>query len=333
MRKNYEEMTQKYSTFGSKLLQHCDVLDSIQREYIWKPITVQLSLTSACGFRCSFCSVQNRPQGVNIPIKTVKKSLLDFKELGAKALEITGGGEPLLYEKVNEVIEFADTLKYDIGVISSYPEPKTKIQKRNLEIIKWLRVSLNGLDENLRPEHYNFHNIPKGKLAFSYIINDRTNNQVLNNIYELVQNYPEVKFVRIAGDCLSGKNLKRIKRKWGKKIERINQSGKFFVKEINNNYLPFKKFCGVGAVRPYCVEDGKIYICTSHVLKNRTYDKNYIIGDMNNVKEMYALMNIKRLIGEPPYDINVKKCFHCFYYNNNKILYEITRQIPDKNFA
>lgn len=42
---NNSKMTQMYSTFGDKLLQHTDVLSSIQNDKTFKPITVQLGLT------------------------------------------------------------------------------------------------------------------------------------------------------------------------------------------------------------------------------------------------------------------------------------------------
>lgn len=46
------DLTQKYSTWGDKLLQHADVLNSIQNDGVFKPITIQLAPTEGCDSDC-----------------------------------------------------------------------------------------------------------------------------------------------------------------------------------------------------------------------------------------------------------------------------------------
>ena len=97
MENKHKDLTQKYSTWGDKLLQHTDVLHSIQKDKIFKPITIQLSPTETCSSGCPFCSVAERPLKSYLPMVKIRKVLDDFKYLGAKSVEITGGGEPMLY--------------------------------------------------------------------------------------------------------------------------------------------------------------------------------------------------------------------------------------------
>jgi len=329
---SYEEQTQRYSTFGNKLLQHLDVLSKIQLNGQWRPITVQLSVTAACSSNCVFCSVKYRQKGLSLPLDLIKKGLKDFRDLGAKSVEITGGGEPLLYQNIKELIDYSYKLGFDIGIISNTNDIRKFISKAQAKKLTWYRVSLHKLDEGLKPSDYKFEVIPKGKLGFSYIINKKTTRGTIKQIVELIRKRPDVKFVRIAGDCLDKNNLLTIKDKWVPIIEEVNELGKFFIKEINGNYLPYPKFCGVGAIRPYCVENGNIYICTSHVLKFRRYDQRYIIGHLSDVKGMYRKINEHYCRTGRPYDIDISKCFHCFYYNNNKLLDTIVTKLPDKNF-
>lgn len=329
---SYEEQTQRYSTFGDKLLQHLNVLSRIQLKGQWRPITVQLSPTAACSSNCIFCSVKHRQKGLNLPFDLIKKGLKDFKDLGAKSVEITGGGEPLLYKNIKELIDFAYKLGFDIGIISNTAEVGKFISKSQAKKLTWYRVSLHKLDEGLTPSDYKLGVIPKGKLGFSYIINKKTTRETIKQIAEVVRRRPDAKFVRIAGDCLVGKNLLTIKDKWGPIIESVNEFGKFFIKEINENYFPYPRFCGIGAIRPYCVEDGNIYICNSHVLKSRRYDPSYIIGHLSDVKGMYRKINDHYRKTGRPYDVEISKCFHCFYYNNNKLLDTIVTELPDRNF-
>ena len=121
----HEILTQKYSTWGDKLLQHTDVLYSMQNDRIIKPITIQLAPIEACDSDCPFCSVAARPIKSYLPFAKIQQVLNDFKDLGAKSVELTGGGNPLLYRdrdsgaNINDVIEYANSLGYNIGIITN----------------------------------------------------------------------------------------------------------------------------------------------------------------------------------------------------------------------
>ena len=80
----HEELTQKFSTWGDKLLQHTDVLYSIQEKGEFKPVTIQLAPVEICDSDCPFCSVAGRPLKQYLPFEKIKKVLDDFRTLGAK---------------------------------------------------------------------------------------------------------------------------------------------------------------------------------------------------------------------------------------------------------
>lgn len=319
---------------GDKMLQHCEVLNSIQNKKKWKPVTFQLVPTAACDFNCSFCSVRNRDKTKSLPFKWIVKALKDFKKLGAKALEITGGGSPLLYPKINEIIGLAYKLGYDIGIISNSMNPAKYLSKESAEKLTWYRASLSAW-ENLPDEKikYDFSIIPHGRLSFSYIINAQTTKKTLENIAELVRKRPDVKFVRIAPDCLDKDLIRNFKKRWYGVIEEIDPQEKFFFKEISGNYTPYKDFCAVGMIRPYVCEDGNIYACSSFLLRNRRLEPEWIIGHILDVKGMYRRCN--KLFKEKgiPYEVPIDKCYHCLLCNNNKFLHTVVREMCDKNFA
>jgi 2-iminoacetate synthase ThiH len=89
-------LTETYTTQGLKLLQHTQVLCEIQQRGRFRPIQIQLAPTEACESDCPFCSVGNRPVRASIPVETIRVCLRDFADLGARALQITGGGNPLI---------------------------------------------------------------------------------------------------------------------------------------------------------------------------------------------------------------------------------------------
>lgn len=361
----HTKLTQAYSTWGDKLLQHADILYSIQANREFKPITVQLAPVEACDSDCPFCSVAGRPikQYMNWP--TLAQCLADFRSLGAKSLEITGGGNPLHFrdrksgEDINDVIRLAADLGYDIGIITN--SHNLGVLKRELyDAINWIRVSLIKLDEGKKPEDYDFNGFPERKLGFSYIIYETggmmdelsrtrrayegTSVVSIEKMARLVELHPEVKFVRIAGNCLIKGNNARIGEEYKPIIDRIDKWGKFFIKDIGLNDSPFNDGCYVGMIRPYVASDPEgdgylVYTCTSHVLNYRTYDRDYALCRVEDVVPTWRKLNEQFRRDGYPYEIKGNKgtnwcesCKFCYYSNNNQLLHTVANEMPDKNF-
>jgi len=360
----HKELTQKYSTWGDKLLQHTDVLHSIQYDKKFKPITIQLAPTEVCSSGCPFCSVAERPLKSYLPFVKIKKILEDFKTLGAKSLEITGGGEPLIYidketkDDINSIIEYAYQLKYDIGIITNTLK-LTKIKPENFDKLNWVRISLIKLDEGYNPEDYNFCNFPSEKLGLSYIIYEEdkgtgtrldkpykpTDNNTIKRIVKVIELNPNIKFVRIAGNCLIKGNNASIKEKFKTVIDEIDIHEKIFIKDIGYDDSPFDEGCYVGLIRPYVAPNPhgqgnyQVYICTSHVLNKRNYDLDYSLCDVDNIIPTWNKLNENYKNKNYPYEVKnncgkdwVDTCKYCYYKFNNKVLHTVAQEMPDKNF-
>lgn len=266
----------------------------------------------------------------------IEKGLREFKALGAKSIEITGGGNPLLYKdgtkNINDVIELAYDLGYEIGVITNTEKLSRHIKPENAEKLSWIRISLIKLDEGKNPEDYDFTGFPINKMGFSYIIYEGTTVESIEKIAKLVELNPEIKFVRIASDCLTEESL-TIKEDWGNIVKALDTHEKFFIKEINDTFHAYQGGCWVGMIRPYWVWNG-VYMCTSHVLKHRNYHDTWKLCDGDKIQETWEKMNARFKAGQNPYDINIQgQCWHCYYKNSNQILSFVINELPDKNFA
>jgi len=364
---SHEEKTQKYSTWGDKLLQHTDVLYSIQKYQEFKPITIQLAPCEICDSDCPFCSVAGRPLKSYIPFSKIVKCLEDFKSLGAKSVEITGGGNPMLYrdkvekKTINDIIDVAYDLGYKIGIITNTEKLGRHLKKDRHEKIDWVRISLIKLDENSNPEDYDFDGLPYSKLGFSYIIYDgtggvpdelsRTNKPyegttpaTIEKMAKLVDLHPKVKFVRIAGNCLIKGNNAEVRARYKNVIDSVDVHNKFFIKDIGFDDSPFDDGCYVGAIRPYVAPNPhggnyQIYICTSHVLNKRVYDLDYSLGSIDNVIQIWHDMNKSYIENGYPYQIKnngggnwCANCNYCYYKFNNKLLHTVANEMPDKDF-
>jgi hypothetical protein len=361
------DKTQQYSTWGDKLLQHTDVLYSIQKEQIFKPITVQLAPCEMCDSDCPFCSVAARPLKSFMPFIQIEKCLRDFVILGAKSIEITGGGNPLLYrdkkakKDINDIIDLAYSMGLKIGIITNTEKLGRHLKEEVYHKIDWIRISLIKLDEGKNPEDYDFCGFPENKMGFSYIIYDGTNGipdelsrtnkpysgtskESIQKMANLVELHPEIKFVRIAGNCLiKGKN-QVIKDQYTEIISAIDKYDKFFIKDIGEDDVPFNSGCYVGAIRPYIAPhpsggEYQVYVCTSHVLEHRIYDLDYSLGSVENILDIWESMSQKYREEGYPYEIRnnsgdnwCNSCPHCFYKFNNKLLHTVSQEMPDKDF-
>lgn len=295
----------------------------------------------------------------------IKQCLTDFKELGAKSIELTGGGQPTLYrdretkQNINDIIRLAADLKYDIGIITNDHDLKI-LDPVLYNHINWIRVSLIKLDEGIEPEQYTFNNFPLDKMGFSYIIYSEeqkdpwytgsreykgTTPETIRRIARLVELHPDIKFVRIAGNCLIKGNNAAVSEQYKPIIDEIDKHNKFFIKDIGYKDGPYDGGCYMGLVRPYIAphpterNNYQVYICTSHVLNTRTYETDYSLGPVSDIKKIWAECNARYAKGEAPYEVrgnNGKNwcgtCKFCYYQNNNQLLHTVSHEMPDKNF-
>jgi hypothetical protein len=70
------------------------------------------------------------------------------------------------------------------------------------------------------------------------------------------------------------------------------------------------------------------------VLKTRKYEPEWrLTEDVEDVAMTWVRMHNRLSEGKTPYDIDISKCWHCYYYNNNALLHKIVTPLPDKDFA
>ncbi len=366
---DHEQKTQAFSTWGDKLLQHTDVLYNIQNKSSIRPITIQIAPIEACDSDCPFCSVADRPISSKMSFSEIVNVLTQFKNLGAKSVEITGGGNPMLYRDtyegkkvdINDIILYAKKLGFDVGMITNTHNPAKILTQESIEDLSWIRISLIKLDESKNPEDYELSTIPGHKLGFSYIIYDSTEKnpnpfsrtkktyagttvESIRKMARLVELNPDVKFVRIAGNCLIKGNNTVVRENWKEVISELDKLEKFFIKDIGDDDGPFNDGCYVGAIRPYIAPnpnggDYQIYTCTSHVLNCRNYDLKFSLGSIRDIEKIWNSMSLKLADKKPIYEVNNNcgrnwetTCRFCYYKFNNKLLHTVVSEMPDKNF-
>jgi len=113
---------------------------------IFYPTTVTFELTNACNLRCKHCfSFAGERLGDELNIDEIKKVLRELHNLGTMEIDF-GGGEPLLRSDLFQVLNAAQSLDFEIVVLTNGTLLDDATAKKLAEFsIKHVQISLDGL--------------------------------------------------------------------------------------------------------------------------------------------------------------------------------------------
>lgn len=276
-----------------------------------RPLHVQLCLTNKCNLACDFCSCGKRNKGQELDIVKLKAFLRQASDLGMEAITITGGGEPLLYRHLSDIIGLCGDLQVKTGLVTNgYLLPRLK---GLIGRFTWIRVSM-GNDRDITALQTQLDRVihEDTDWAFSYVIGDALNEE---NIAWTVRyaNKHNFTHVRVVPDLV---------KEYKFPVDSITQSvlRHFCIndsKVIYQNRYEFSlgaKQCLISLLKPVIGADGYVYPCcgVQYAMNKNTRDfpKEMRMGKMENFEKI-----IKAQI---PFDGS--RCKRCYYDNYNKTL-------------
>ena len=144
-------MSNPYAT--DKLTAHPDAIAALKRGES-KLTTVHLMPQNLCNHSCSFCSYrmpdnknsQEFNENDHIPWLRMFDLLDHFEALGVQGVEITGGGEPLAYPHIGELVDLLGTGPFSIGLVTNgtlYHKLEEGLRPLGKQL-KWVRVSIDA---------------------------------------------------------------------------------------------------------------------------------------------------------------------------------------------
>ena len=116
-----------------KVLWHTDRIDAFRKGDTPKPIHVQLILSDLCNQDCHFCAyrmsagfstelfgtAKTHNPNRKIPTSKAYEILEDCKELGVKAIQFTGGGEPTVHPAHGLLFQCAQDLGMATALVTN----------------------------------------------------------------------------------------------------------------------------------------------------------------------------------------------------------------------
>lgn len=312
----------KVSTFtstGEKLLWHWDKV----RHFIDglpSPISLQVAPTSRCNLKCSFCSNVNRKNHESLDTATLKEVINDLRAMGLRSIEWTGGGDPTLYEHINEMIQFCDVLGLDQGLITNGVELQKRITPESLLSLTWIRISMNCLNYVTDIDIPDFG----GTIGFSYVLSGNENpaSAIFRRIKEYALLY-NAKYVRLVPNCQATTEEQNTNNeRYPALAEELGEPFFYQKKEFNT---PEK--CYWCYIKPFILHDGYVYPCSSVVLNSdsdRHFNSKYRWCEMEKLPIQY-------LHGAEAFP--TENCDHCVFYGQNKLLMTLRNRTGHENFV
>ena len=124
--------------------------------------SLTIEITNSCYLSCIHCStIASRDSSERLPLSTIQQVINDWKSLGGKTIEISGG-EPLLYPNLLKVIEYAkdkgmETCLFSCGVFNT-PGSDLVNNELDIKIHKLKKAGLDKVFVSLHGSNAEYHN-------------------------------------------------------------------------------------------------------------------------------------------------------------------------------
>ena len=346
-----------YTSNHVKLLQHLDRLQIIQDGGRPKPVMFHMSPCNPCNLTCSFCCFANRSMKEMLTVAQMKKAIDQFVELGVLGMEFTGGGEPTLHPKLDEVIAYAHGKGLKIGICTN----GSKLRKvKNWHMISWVRLGMYSWDEK-KPYEYHL-DVFDGldiEITAAYVWDGATETSTNPNITgewidpkakKLASNvYKEENFLkmlawveekkipcRIAFNAIKDtkivqKDIETIKGLIAKYESQNGPTKYAFLSDFNFKGTRRNDNCYMHMVKPCVFTDGNVYVCPSAELAP---ENNYQVNDEFKICDIDGILDFyNSQVGGPDVSRRHHDCSFCKYAYQNELIDDVVTKVRHTEFA
>ena len=135
----------------NKLLFHGAHVNSVINGSRPFPIHLEIDLTNICNHACNFCNMADTLASDSSLINTdvLLTRLEEARNMGAKSVSFTGGGEPSMHPDFIKISESLLEMGYDLGIVTN----GSLLIKEKARVVgeryKWVRISLGGPNQEI----------------------------------------------------------------------------------------------------------------------------------------------------------------------------------------
>lgn len=346
-------MLDTFTSTGAKFFAHQDAMANL-RNGRGQPITTHVMLTDVCNHKCAFCSVQKRA-GDSLPFDVVLRYIDTLLQYGLKSVILSGGGNPILYRRFNDVVDELHSRGLEIGLITNGMPMKAyngrtswkAVRPETLDKLAWVRVSMAGLDHDEGKVYVPDIDQKRTTLGFSYVAHDvywepsdpyhgkvSTQKDLLSEarppdwsfdsrfsaLTAAIDFYIELynpRYVRLLPNCLEPDKIADRCSKLQAMADELNRGADREVAFVQNKPPKAPKACYLGYIHPVLNTDGYVYPCDSCVLNDAADHQFANPWRVCRWDEVAQLYEqpVRSLITDPG-----KTCPGCVFHRSNALL-------------
>lgn len=317
----------------SRLTKHLDKLSNIQAGKPSSPVMIHMSLTNRCNLECDYCCYGLRDLKLELNFDRAESAIKQFSKLGTKGLELTGGGDPSMYRRLDDVVKAGVDNGMDVGLITN--GIKLDRFKNLYSNLQWMRISLHGL---------NFPQLPFTEKMGATATKARMENPNIDisSVYIWTKNSEKtleevVSFTdqyqiptRLTPDLtLGNQNIDEMMPYVGAQLQKYKDEGRaeyLFLSDFNVNTNRYHDRCYMHLVKPFVFTDGWVYDCPSLALSP---DNKLNVNDKFRVT---TIESISEFYSKPSNHRNLD-CDFCKYSFQNHFIDDLKKPLKHNNFA
>ena len=131
--------------FRNKAVKHLPVLEANLAQNTVGPVSVVIHPTNACNAKCPMCRYADlRETNETIPLDIMTKMITELGEMGTKSIIFSGGGEPIIYNGLADMIKLAASYGIKIGMVTNFIRVSDKMMEAVVDNLSWVRISVNA---------------------------------------------------------------------------------------------------------------------------------------------------------------------------------------------
>jgi organic radical activating enzyme len=307
-----------------KIFRNADLVSRLLRGKI--PLYhLQMIPTNKCNLNCSFCSCKKRNKKEELTLDQIATIIRKVRELGCKAVTITGGGEPLMHPQINEIIFRFHEAKIKVGLVTN-GLLLGRLQPEIIRQLTWCRISCcDERDFDHQTEDIIQHAVIQGPgvdWAFSYVVGKKFNAPNLNRYVDFANRH-RFTHVRVVSDLCDLDNVQTM----GEIKTAVKYPDDLVIYQGRKEYDPGQPDCWISLLKPIIGADGKIYPCCgvqyAHEEQDLDMPESMCMGTINELDSLYR--------EQIPFFGS--QCARCYYRNYNEILGQMVSPMEHLEFV
>jgi MoaA/NifB/PqqE/SkfB family radical SAM enzyme len=299
-----------------KLIHHQAHLAKIENGEIVGPIHVSVWPINKCQLNCPYCCFGDVDRDdVELSLDDFKNAVDVLTKYGLKALEESGGGDPLLWSHFNEATDYAKNKGLNLSCVTN-GLALDAIPQKILAKFDWIRISIQSVNY---AKQIKFDYIPDNvRKSMSYIVNDQNRLNHIEKLYEYAKENNII--IRVAP-------IRPCEPSWEEKVE--NE-----VKRYGYPLLFFKKAFGTPPgcfmlwLRAAITWKGEFLPCPSIELSPESAGKIPDNFAVCHVRDLENWLNLN-----PPRDMGYRCKFCNCGFDENTYIFNLLKPIGDVNFV